>query len=175
MATASQEGLLGVEISDKMLPEAIISSVSAGLMMCNTEARCVGVSAIPSGDPGLVTGMIGVHGKVSGFTTINVSERLAVKMVGGLLMEEFSEFNNQVVDGAGEITNIIVGGIKSQLAGSNWSFTHMTVPSVIIGHGYKIAYAKGLEFVCVTFEVDNPEAIMLDDKLLHVSISLLKL
>ena len=49
----------------------------------------------------------------------------------------------------------------------------MTIPSVIIGKGYQIASARGLEFWCATFEHDDEDAVMLDDRLVQVSISLL--
>lgn len=89
------------------------------------------------------------------------------------MQESFGELTSQVVDGAGEITNIIVGGIKSALANSQWGFSQTTVPSVIVGQGYSIAYARGLEFVNVTFEHNDEEAVLLEDRLVHVSISLL--
>lgn len=160
---------------DDDLTRAVRGSVDNALNMCQTSARCVGLSSIPSRDAGLVTGMIGVHGKVSGFITVNMSKRMAITSVEGLLQDSFNELTSQVVDGAGEITNIIVGGIKSTLGGTPWSFSQMTVPSVIIGKGYQIAYAKGLEFLCATFEHDDPEAVMLDDRLMQISISLLRL
>ncbi|MEN1679996.1 MAG: hypothetical protein AAGJ46_10405 [Planctomycetota bacterium] len=69
---------------------------------------------------------------------------------------------------------MIAGGIKSSLCNSDWAFSQITVPSVIVGEGYSIAYARGLEFLCATFEVDDPEAVLLEDRLLHISISLLK-
>ena len=119
--------------------------------------------------------MIGVHGKVSGFVTVNMSERFGIAAVEGLLQEKYGELSSQVVDGVGEITNIIVGGIKSALSGTKWSFSNITVPSVIVGKGYQIAYAKGLDFLSISFEHDDPEAIMLEDRLMQVSISLLRL
>ena len=161
--------------TDTELSNAMLSSVSNALTMCEMSARCVGISTVPMGDSGLITGMIGVHGKVSGFVTVNMSERLAIKAVEGLLQDSFGELTSQVVDGAGELTNIIVGGVKSILGGTPWSFSHITVPSVIIGKGYQIAYARGLDFVCATFEHDNQEAVMLEDRLMRVSVSLLRL
>ena len=157
------------------LTSAVVKSVDNALTMCEMTARCVSLSAVPRQDQGLVTGMIGVHGKVSGFVTVNISERLAVKSVGGLLQEKFAELTSQVVDGVGEITNIIVGGIKGNLAGTPWGFSNITVPSVIVGKGYQIAYARGLEFISATFEHDDPDILMMDDRMLHVSMSLLKL
>lgn len=160
---------------DSLLLKAVLDSVGNALVMCNARARFAGVSAIPTRDQGRVTGLIGVHGRVSGFVTVNMSERFAIAAVEGLLQDKFGGLTSQVVDGAGEITNIIVGGIKGSLANSNWGFSHITVPSVIIGTGYDIAYAKGLEFLCVTFEHQDNEAVMLTDRLLQVSMSLLRL
>jgi CheY-specific phosphatase CheX len=103
-----------------------------------------------------------------------MAERFAIKAVEGLLGDQLDELNSQVVDGAGEVTNIIVGGVKSALAKSDWGFNHITVPSVIVGQGYTIAYARGLEFLNVTFEHDDPEAVLLSDRLMQVSVSLLR-
>ena len=157
------------------LIQATLGAVSSALAMCETSAKCVSISTVPNTNSGIVTGMIGVHGKVSGFITVNMAERVALRAVQGLLQESYPELCSQVVDGVGEITNIIVGGIKSSLGKTPWSFSNITVPSVIVGTGYQIAYARGLEFLCATFELDDPEAIMIEDRMLQVSISLLRL
>jgi chemotaxis protein CheX len=162
-------------VAEPLLLDATVNAVSNGLMMCETKARCVSISSVPNQDTGLLTGVIGVHGKVSGFVTVNMSERFGIAAVEGLLQEKYGELSSQVVDGVGEITNIIVGGIKSALSGTKWSFSNITVPSVIVGKGYQIAYAKGLDFLSISFENDDPEAIMLEDRLMQVSISLLRL
>jgi chemotaxis protein CheX len=154
---------------------AAVAAVEGAFTMCGITARCVGVSTVPVREQGRVTGLVGVHGKVSGFCTVNMAERVAIRAVGGLLQEEFKELNSQVVDGTGEIANLVVGGIKSALANSKWGFTQITVPSVIVGSGYAIAYARGLEFLNVTFEHEDREAVLLEDRLIQVSMSLLTL
>ncbi len=163
-----------VSVNPELL-EAVIPAVESTFGMCDIPTRCVGISRVPAQEGGTITGMIGVHGKVSGFITVNLPERFAIHAVEGLLQEKFGELSSQVVDGAGEITNIIVGGIKSSLSKTEWAFSQITVPSVIVGKGYSIAYSRGLEFLNVTFEHDDPEAVLLEDRLIHVSISLLTL
>jgi chemotaxis protein CheX len=119
MATALADAELAAAAANPLaiveadLAKAVISSVQSGLAMCETGSRCVGLSAVPSSESGLVTGLIGVHGRVSGFITVNLSQRFAIRAVEGLLQEKFGTLTSQVVDGVGEITNIIVGGIKS--------------------------------------------------------------
>lgn len=175
MSAVAEDSIALPTLAEPRLLKAILDAVQNALIMCDARAKCVGISAVPNRDPSPITGLIGVHGKVSGFLTVNMAERTAIGLVEGLLGEKHGALTSQVVDGAGEITNIIVGGIKSALAGSTWAFSHITVPSVIIGRGYQIAYAKGLDFVCATFERDDPEAILLEDRLFHVSVSLLRL
>ncbi len=174
MATVSTDPLasLGVEAT---LLNTIIDSVESCLTMCDTTAKCVGTSTVPMADPGTVTGMIGIHGNVSGFITVNMANKVALSAVGGLLQDEFSQLDAQVIDGVGEMTNIISGGIKNGLSGTPWQFSHVTVPSVIVGRNYQIAYAKGLDFLSATFEHDNEDAFLLDDRLIKVAISMLRL
>jgi len=157
------------------LTEAVVRSVENALTMCGTTAKCVGVAAVPMRERGLVTGIIGVHGKVSGFITVNMSEAMAISVVEGLLQEQFGKLTTQVVDGAGEVTNMICGGIKSQLARTPYSFLGITVPSIIVGEGYQMAFARGLEFVSAAFEQQDSDAIMLEDRLLTVSMCFLRL
>jgi chemotaxis protein CheX len=174
-AVAEPSAPLAHAIAEPELTNAVIGSVNKALAMCDSRARCVGVSSVPAGDAGVVTGIIGVHGNVSGFITVNMAERFAVRAVARLVQEDYERLTSQVVDGVGELTNIIVGGIKRQLAGTPWSYSHATIPSVIVGRGYHIAYARGLAFVSTTFECDDPEAVLLEDRLMRVSLSLMQL
>jgi len=155
-------------VADPLLLAPIIASVESALTMCDTVARCVGISMVPCRDAGCITGMIGVHGEVSGFITVNMAQRVALSMVGRLLQDRCDALSAQVIDGVGEITNLIAGGIKKR-------FSHVTVPSVIIGQNYHIAFARGLKYLCVTFEHQNEEALLLEDRLIQVAISLLRL
>lgn len=162
-------------IANQDLFKAITAGVESCLAMCDSSIKCVGISTVPTSDPGSVTGMIGVHGQVSGFITVNMAEHVARTAIAGLLQDKFDTLTPQVIDGVGEMTNIISGGIKSGLASTPWTFSHVTVPSVIIGQNYQIAYATGLEYLAVTFEQENEETLMLDDRLMKVAISLIRL
>ncbi len=103
--------LAGADIN-RELTEAVIASVGKAMEMCSMRVRSTGMSCVPTSATGVITGMIGVHGKVTGFATVNMAERFALAAVGGLVGEPFERLTSQVVDGAGEITNIIVGGVK---------------------------------------------------------------
>lgn len=173
-ATAEAPAANGLQVNSILL-DAIIQSTEKALKMCEMRTTCVGASRVPSREGGLVTGMIGVHGSVTGFMTINMSERFAIQAVGRLMQDDFGkELTPEVIDGAGELTNMIVGGAKSCLGSTPWSFSHITVPSVIVGSGYSIAYARGLEFLCATFEYEDSNSVLLEDRLFTVSVSMLR-
>jgi chemotaxis protein CheX len=161
--------------ADPLLLSPILASVESALAMCDTAAHCVGITTVPGHDAGCVTGMIGVHGEVSGFVTVNMAQRVALSMVGRLLQDRFDALSAQVIDGVGEITNMIAGGIKKGVGGTPWRFSHVTVPSVIVGQNYHLAFAQGFKYLCVTFEHQNEEALLLEDRLIQVAVSLLRL
>jgi chemotaxis protein CheX len=177
MATAADTSLERLIPGNTTLLRAVVPAVEGALEMCGRRARCVGVATVPASvlDPGVVTGMIGVHGDVSGFVTVNLAEKSAISIVGAMLQDRFDRITNQVVDGVGEIANMVTGGIKSGLLGTPWSFRSVTVPSVIVGRNYQIAYTKGIEFLAVTFEHEDEDAFLLQDRLMHVAISLMRL
>ncbi|HVX63264.1 MAG TPA: chemotaxis protein CheX [Pirellulales bacterium] len=155
------------------LLQALLDAVESGLSMCNANTQWVGFTTVPTHNIGTVTGMIGVHGQASGFVTVNMAERFALKAVEGMLQEPQHELSPAVIDGVGEITNMLVGGVKNSLAGTPWAFSYITAPSVIIGPGCQIAFAKGLTFLCATFEHIDPEAVLISDRLFQINLSLL--
>lgn len=162
-------------VGNPLLLKAIVDSVNSALGMCSVEVELVGALSVPTTERCRVTGLLGVHGRVSGFITLSLAERFAIKAVEGLAGEHFDRLTSQVVDGVGELTNIVAGGIKAGLSNSPWAVSNITVPSVIVGTGYQIAYAKGLTYLCAIFEHQDPEAFLLEDRLMQVSVSLLKL
>ncbi|MEQ8846839.1 chemotaxis protein CheX [Botrimarina sp.] len=160
---------------NRTLCAAVLESTPKALLMCGAKGTCVGVSRRPSRQESEITGLIGLHGQVSGFAALGMSASLALHLVDGLLGEPYDKINPQVVDGVGEVANILVGGVKSALSSTDWAFAQITVPSVIVGDGYHVAFARGIELLDVVFEVDNHNAIIATDRLLHVTLSLLKL
>ena len=143
--------------------------------MCDLKMRVVGITKIPIQLPDApVTGLIGLSGKCTGFISITMPERVATLAVSGLSMEEYKTINAQVIDGVGEITNIIAGGLKTKLYNTPWMVNNITVPSVILGDHYNISYSKGIEYCGVTFEVDDPDTLSIHSRVFTVNASLIQ-
>jgi len=57
-----------------------------------------------SGD---VSGIIGMTGAARGPLALSFSERSIIRIVNNMVGENFTEINNEIKDGVGEITNMI--------------------------------------------------------------------
>lgn len=165
-----QPAIIGFPMND-VIANAIIVSVDSGLKMCGKSTRVVGISRIPARAPNIaLMGIIGMSGKNTGFLTVSLSEYVATQAISGLLQETRTTIDSQVIDGVGELTNIIAGGIKSRLANTPWQFLSITVPSVIIGADYSLSFIKGIEYVALSFEIIDDNA----NRFFTVSISLMQ-
>jgi len=160
---------------NSLIVNSVIASTESCLQMCELKVRVVGITKIPIQLPKAnITGLIGLSGKCTGFISISMAEHVATSAVSKLSMEDYKTINAQVVDGIGEITNIIAGGLKTKLFSTPWTINHITIPSVILGDNYNISYSKGIEYCGVTFEVDDPETITIHDRVFMVNTSLMK-
>ena len=158
-----------------LIVNSLVASVESCLQMCDMKVRVAGITKIPIQLPETrITGLIGLSGKCTGFVSITMPERVATLAVSGLLMEEHKTLNAQVVDGVGEITNVIAGGLKTKLANSPWVVGSITIPSVILGSQYNISYSKGIEYCGVTFEVDDPDTLSVHERVFMVNTSLIQ-
>ena len=172
---SDQNGMKGFTLNTTVV-NAIMQSVEHCFSMCNLKIQVMGLSKTPISLPqASITGIIGMNGKCTGFLTLSLPERVANLAVSGMLQDEFTKVNNQVLDGIGEMTNIICGGIKTRLYNTAWMIDSITIPSVIIGENYNIAHAKGIEFSSVMFEVDDPDSMMTQDRIFMVTTSLMQL
>lgn len=101
---------------------------------------------IASGD---VSGLIGMVGdKVKGSLSITFDESLALEIMNRMLGERPDSIDSEVTDMVGEITNMICGGAKSELADKGYDFG-MATPIVVAGKDHTINH-----------QVDGPKMIM---------------
>ena len=174
MSESSVAEIKGLQLNS-LIVNALIASVENCLQMCDLKVRVVGVTRIPVQLPeASITGLIGLGGKCTGFISMAMPERVATLAVSGLLLEEHKAINAQVVDGVGEITNVIAGGIKTRLSNTPWTVNNITIPSVILGDSYNITYSKGIEYCGVTFEVDDPDTLTIHGRVFMVNTSLIQ-
>lgn len=156
---------------DGKLLEATIDGTLQGLEMTGMQPSPVGATRFFSTRQPIAI-MVGLVGKASGNVTLNVSERAMLKLAGALLGDEPSTPNEDTFDGIMEIGNIIAGGIKEKLLGSDYEIERISVPSLVLGASYEVHYARGIEIVSVEFELEEIPLVYHRDRFFSSTVSL---
>ncbi|MDA7950633.1 MAG: chemotaxis protein CheX [Pirellulaceae bacterium] len=96
-----------------------------------------------------VSGVIGLSGMAAGMVIVSMSKEVALKAASTMLMTEYTEINEDVIDAAGEITNMVAGAAKAELEEYNLS---IGLPNVITGDTHQIQFASNVTPICVPFD-----------------------
>jgi chemotaxis protein CheX len=84
-----------------------------------------------------VTALLGFTGKWVGTGMFCCRERLACELSSVMLMASVDEVNNQVLDGVGEIANMLLGNFKDRLETAVGAMD-MSIPTVIYSLNFHI-------------------------------------
>jgi len=104
-----------------------------------------------------VSGIIGLSGMIVGTVVLTMSEALALKCASAMLMEDYKEFNADVFDAVGELTNVIAGNAKAQLEEYKLS---LSLPNVIYGKDAELRFPERCQPISIPFQTDyGPMAI----------------
>ena len=88
---------------------------------------------------GVVNGIIGLASdKLKGAMVISFDEGSILGIVSEMLGEPFTEINHDVTDAVGEITNMISGGAKAELAQLGFQM-RMATPVMLVGQGVEMS------------------------------------
>jgi chemotaxis protein CheX len=77
-----------------------------------------------------ITGVIGLSGTVKGAMMLTMEKEVACKTVGSFLEKEITAVDDEVLDGIGEILNIIAGAAAAKLSGYK---IQLGLPTVLQG------------------------------------------
>ena len=79
-----------------------------------------------------VISSIGFNGTLEGTCALCLPDSSACALVSRMIHQEVKEVSADIIDGIGEVINIILGGIKMKLQGTAFDF-NISVPSCIKG------------------------------------------
>jgi chemotaxis protein CheX len=100
---------------------------------------------------------IGIAGPVSGSGSICLSKSLGCKIASRFLMSEYVEVNDEVLDAIAELTNMIIGGVKTALE-DKLGPMGLSIPTVIFGERYLARRPSASERMILSFRCeDDPE------------------
>lgn len=101
-----------------------------------------------------VLSLVGLAGQWIGTGGIACSAPTACRLAGQFLMSEFAAVNDEVLDALGELTNIIVGTLKTALQVELGPMA-LSVPMVICGSSFRTRSAGSAEWLVVPFVLDD--------------------
>lgn len=95
-----------------------------------------------------ISGVIGLSGEAQGAISLSFSQDVAIKVISSMLSCQINEKSPELVDGIGEIANIVAGNAKRGLSKYNLS---ISLPNVIMGKNHAIGNQSGCPTIIVPF------------------------
>jgi len=92
-----------------------------------------------------VLGIIGLTGACKGDIMISMKSEIAQKLIGAFIMEEINEINDDLMDGFGEILNIIAGAFAAKVEEKKFQ---LALPTVMAGQ-HQTHIREGIRFISI--------------------------
>ena len=105
---------------------------------------------------GDVSGIVGMASDtVTGCMVLSFTESCILQIVAKMLYEDpKSTIDEDIIDAVGELTNMICGGARAQLAKLNSQFD-LATPTMIKGKGVEISYFSEAPTIVIPFSTDD--------------------
>jgi chemotaxis protein CheX len=121
-------------------------------MMLGCPAKRVGLKVVDQDSPRhAVSGVIGITGKAVGTIVLCMSEQMALAILKQMVGTEVEKVNHEVCDAVGELTNMVAGAAKAQMAHLELS---ISLPNVISGDHHFVHFPADIKPFCILFESD---------------------
>jgi chemotaxis protein CheX len=101
-----------------------------------------------------VIALVGLAGSWVGAGRISCSAALACRLSGALLCAEYNSVNEDVLDAMAELTNMIIGNVKSTLE-DELGPMGLSIPTVIFGRNYQARNSGVKQWVVIPFHCDS--------------------
>jgi chemotaxis protein CheX len=102
---------------------------------------------------GDVSGIVGFLGDTNGTVAVTFDEACIIKIVSNMFGEEMQEINNEISDAVGELTNMISGQARKELAEMDKVFEG-TIPTVVTGKNHKLETKTTGPKIAIPFKTD---------------------
>ena len=124
--------------------------------MLGAEIRA-GEVTVESGSPDAndgVVALIGLAGTWTGAGSISCSPALACRVCSQMLMTECTAVNEEVLDAVAELTNMIIGSVKTDLE-QHLGPLGLSIPTVVFGRNFRTRSSGSAEWIVVPFYWDD--------------------
>jgi chemotaxis protein CheX len=97
-----------------------------------------------------VVSFIGIAGNWAGTGSVSCSAAMACRICAAMLMTEAPSVNEDVLDAVAEITNMIIGSVKTDLE-AELGPLGLSIPTVVFGRNFKTRSAAAADWIHVRF------------------------
>lgn len=127
----------------------------------------------PDPNDGVVS-LIGLAGTWTGAGSITCSPALACRVCAQMLMTESSSVNEEVLDAVAELTNMIIGSVKTDLE-QQLGPLGLSIPTVVFGRNFKTRTSGNSEWIVVRLHWDDECLIVKvclsrNERMLHANV-----
>lgn len=98
-----------------------------------------------------VSGIIGLAGETTGAVVMSFSRETAIAAISKMEKTTYQALSRAVIDGVGELVNIIAGNAKKDLIDFR---IDISLPGVVTGNSYQIHWPEGIPVVTIPFTTD---------------------
>ena len=132
-----------------------VFSTMLGSELSSAEVSVKGIVEGSDSDPndGVVS-FIGIAGSWAGTGSLSCSPAMACRVCTQMLMTEATSVNEDVLDAVAELTNMIIGSVKTDLE-RELGPLGLSIPTVVFGRNFKTRSAAAAEWIHVRFLWDT--------------------
>ncbi len=95
-----------------------------------------------------VSGIIGLAGETTGSVVLSFSRDTAINIISKFAGHQYQALGSDVIDGVGELINIVAGNAKKDLL--DYKIV-ISLPGVITGSDYRIHWPENVPVISVPF------------------------
>lgn len=105
---------------------------------------------------GDITVMLSIFGTLKGVVALSFPRKLTIQLVSSMMMDDnIDDFDDQVIDGIGEIGNLVIGTAKSKIISSFGGTANISIPTIISGAEHSIHHHAKIPCVGCVFATEG--------------------
>ena len=98
-----------------------------------------------------VVSLIGIAGAWAGTGSLSCSSEFACSLSAALLTSEYGKLDEEVLDSIAEITNMVIGNVKTALEDKLGVSLGLSTPTVIFGKNFQTRSGRSQEWIVIPF------------------------
>jgi chemotaxis protein CheX len=112
----------------------------------------------PEANDGVVS-LIGLAGAWAGTGSITCSPAVACRICSHMLMTESAAVDEEVLDAVAELTNMIIGSVKTELE-RHIGPLGLSIPTVVFGRNFRTKSAGSTEWIVMKFDWEGEPLVV---------------